>query len=43
MSLRKTPVDDKNKKINNPDTKEQQLNQEQPKETIPQTVGDAVS
>lgn len=43
MSLRKTPVDDKNKKINNPDTKEQPLNQEQPKETIPQTVGDAVS
>ena len=43
MSLRKTPVDDKNKKINNPDTKEQQLNQEQSKETIPQTVGDAVS
>lgn len=43
MSLRKTPIDDKNKKINNPDTKEQQLNQEQPKETIPQTVGDAVS
>lgn len=38
MSLRKTPVDDKNKKINNPDTKEQQ-----PKETMPQTVGDAVS
>ena len=43
MSLRKTPVDDKNKKINNPDTKEQQPNQEQPKETMPQTVGDAVS
>ena len=43
MSLRKTPVDDKNKKINNPDTKEQQSNQEQPKETMPQTVGDAVS
>lgn len=43
MSLKKTPVDDKNKKINNPDTKEQQPNEEQPKETIPQTVGDAVS
>lgn len=43
MSLKKTPVDDKNKKINNPDTKEQQPNQEQPKETMPQTVGDAVS
>lgn len=43
MSLRKTPVDDKNKKINNPDTKEQQPSHEQPKETIPQTVGDAVS
>ena len=43
MSLRKTPVDDKNKKINNPDTKEQQPNQGQPKETMPQTVGDAVS
>lgn len=39
MSLRKTPVDDKNKKINNLDTKEQQPNQEQ----SPQTVGDAVS
>lgn len=43
MSLRKTPVDDKNKKINNPDTKEQQPNQEQPKEIMLQTVGDAVS
>lgn len=43
MSLRKTPVDDKNKKINNPDTKEQQPNGKQPKETMPQTVGDAVS
>lgn len=43
MSLKKTPVDDKNKKINNPNTKEQQPNQEQSKETMPQTVGDAVS
>ena len=47
MNLTKTPVDNKNKKINNPDTKQKEKkdanNQEQPKEAMPQTVGDAVS
>lgn len=50
MGFKNKPIDDKNKKINNPDKKEEikkeeQLipNQEQPKEKMPQTVGDAVS